>query len=328
MPQISVIVPVYRVEKYLARCVDSVLNQTFRDFDLILVDDGSPDQCPAICDAYAKKDSRIHVIHQKNGGLSAARNAGLDYIMDHSDSQWVTFLDSDDWLHPGTLEALLDAAVSNQKIVSICGFERTEGLSPEVTESQLVSEIRNTRAFYQEDPILLTVAWGKLYKKDCFREIRFPVGKLHEDEFTTYRVLFTQESIAYVPAPMYAYYVNPESITGVSWNPRRMEVWEAFRQQIRFFDDRGDRELGNLCHNRYLKNAFIQLQQLENLDEPGELSSYLPEIKEKVCSLLHEGKQRKCLDFERDFPILIRFHPVKTQMELYRRAIKRRLERK
>ena len=113
MPQISVIVPVYKVEPYLRRCVDSILAQTFTDFELILVDDGSPDNSGAICDEYAQKDARVHVIHQENGGLSAARNAGIDWVFAHSDSQWLTFVDSDDWVHPEYLERLYHAVLEH-----------------------------------------------------------------------------------------------------------------------------------------------------------------------------------------------------------------------
>ena len=127
MPEISVIVPVYKVEQFIHRCVDSILLQSFYDFELILVDDGSPDQCGAICDAYAAADNRIHVIHQKNGGLSAARNTGIDYVMANSKSHWLTFVDSDDWLHPQTLEVLLKAAEENNSRVSVCGYRETVG---------------------------------------------------------------------------------------------------------------------------------------------------------------------------------------------------------
>ena len=106
MSEISVIVPVYKVEQFSHRCVDSILHQSFTDFELILVDDGSPDQCGAICEAYAAGDARIHVIHQKNGGLSAARNTGIDYVMEHSKSHWLAFVDSDDWVHPDYLQML------------------------------------------------------------------------------------------------------------------------------------------------------------------------------------------------------------------------------
>ena len=107
MPLISVIVPVYKVEEYLSRCVDSILSQTFEDFELILIDDGSPDNCGKICDEYTKKDNRVHVIHQENGGLSSARNAGIDWAFENSDSEWLTFIDSDDWVHIQYLDLLL-----------------------------------------------------------------------------------------------------------------------------------------------------------------------------------------------------------------------------
>ena len=123
MPTISVIVPVYKVEPYLARCVDSILAQSFRDFQLILVDDGSPDNCPKLCDDYAKQDSRIHVIHQKNQGLSAARNAGIDYALS-GDSQWLSFIDSDDWVHPCFLQTLYEGAVSYGTKMASCRWQK------------------------------------------------------------------------------------------------------------------------------------------------------------------------------------------------------------
>ena len=124
MAVISVIVPVYKVERYLKRCVDSILDQTFRDFELILVDDGSPDQCGEICEKYAKKDKRIIVLHRENGGLSAARNTGLDWIFANSNSIYVTFIDSDDWVHPQYLEILLSVIESNKVAVSVGQFQR------------------------------------------------------------------------------------------------------------------------------------------------------------------------------------------------------------
>lgn len=137
MSSISVIVPVYKVEKYLDRCVKSILAQTFADFELLLVNDGSPDACPQMCDDYEKQDHRIHVIHQKNGGLSAARNAGLDWLYANSQSQWITFIDSDDWVHPTYLESLLDAVKEYNSQVSMCQLL--------VTENYQIQDISNTK---------------------------------------------------------------------------------------------------------------------------------------------------------------------------------------
>ena len=126
MSEISVIVPVYKVEQFLHRCVESILRQSFYNFELILVDDGSPDSCGEICDAYAAGDNRIHVIHQKNGGLSAARNTGIDYVMKSSDSHWIAFVDSDDWIHPDYLKVLYTTAQKTCCKISACGFFRRE----------------------------------------------------------------------------------------------------------------------------------------------------------------------------------------------------------
>lgn len=235
MPQISVIVPVYKVEPYLCRCVDSILGQTFTDFELILVDDGSPDNCPAICDEYAEKDNRVRVIHQKNGGLSVARNAGINWAFAHSDSQWITFIDSDDWIHSRMFEILYKAVIEKNVEVGICGFEPTEGVESEVDEEILSAELWNVEQFYVTYSVNATIACAKLYSRHCFSQIRYPAGKLHEDEFTTYKILFAQPKIAVISAPLYCYYHNPNSITTSVWTPRRMEVIQAFDEQISFF---------------------------------------------------------------------------------------------
>ena len=124
MATISVIVPIYKVEKYINKCIESIMVQSFQDFDLILVDDGSPDACPRRCDEYAKQDERIVVIHKKNGGLSDARNAGIDWAMEHSKSQWFAFVDSDDYLHPDYLKTLYDTAQKEEADLVICDFVR------------------------------------------------------------------------------------------------------------------------------------------------------------------------------------------------------------
>ena len=126
MPQISVIVPVYKVELYIRRCIDSILAQTFSDYELILVDDGSPDKCGAVCDEYAKQDNRIHVLHQENAGLSVARNTGIDWTFSHSDSKWLTFIDSDDWVHPRYLEALFLAVQKTGLPLATVAHKRTD----------------------------------------------------------------------------------------------------------------------------------------------------------------------------------------------------------
>lgn len=255
MPTISVIVPVYKVEKYIHRCVDSILGQTFADFELILVDDGSPDNCGAICDEYAAKDSRIIVIHQENGGLSAARNAGIDWAFANSDSQWLSFIDSDDWVHPEYLQRLLNAAVENNLPISICGYAETDGAEPTIPPETLAPVIWNTEEFYVKHNVNATIACGKLYRKECFRQLRYPLGKLHEDEFITYQILFTCGFVAVIAAPLYAYYSNPESITQSVWSSKKLVAYDALESQIAFFDKYGYSEAKRSIIRRYLKSV-------------------------------------------------------------------------
>ena len=234
MSIVSVVVPIYNVEQYLYRCVDSILNQTFTDFEMILVDDGSPDNCGRICDEYANKDKRIHVIHQENGGLSAARNAGIDYVFANSTSEWITFVDSDDWIHPQMLETLYYANIQNNTNVSICGFEKVYTDFIEIENKNIDITLFNSEDFYTKHNINATVAWGKLYKKDCFKELRYPVGKLHEDEFVTYKVLFSYNYISIIKEPLYFYFYNANSIIN-TWSKNRLSVFDALEEQIEFF---------------------------------------------------------------------------------------------
>lgn len=242
MPLISVIVPVYKVEPYLHRCVDSILTQTFTDFELILVDDGSPDNCGAICDAYAASDSRVRVIHQENGGLSAARNAGIDWAFAHSDSQWLSFVDSDDWVHPCFLEYLYRAAEETKASVSACGFKRVEeyeAAEPAAYSSQVMA----WEEFYMQDPVIGAVAWNKLYKKELFQELRYPVGKIHEDEFLTYKLLYRAGKVVWIPAELLFYFQNPSGIMKSQFSLKRLDGVDAIREQYVFAQEIKNRDL-------------------------------------------------------------------------------------
>lgn len=262
MPAISVIVPVYKVEKFLPRCVDSILNQSFSDFELILVDDGSPDRCGQMCESYAAQDGRIHVLHQENGGLSAARNTGIDWAFANSDSRWLAFVDSDDWVHPEYLRILYQTAEKTLCKLSVCGLYRTAGeplpdLEPEAPLSLDAEEYYC--GTYHEG--LTAVACGKLYHKSLFKNLRYPIGKLHEDEFTTYRAVYAAGKVGLTEARLYAYYQNPEGIMRSQWNPRRMDMLEAFAQQIAFAKTRQSRPLLEKCAQQLLYASYEQLNQ-------------------------------------------------------------------
>ena len=266
MSNISVIVPVYKVEKYLDRCVKSILNQTYKDFALILVDDGSPDKCGDMCESYARSDSRIHVIHKDNGGLSSARNAGIDFVFQRNESKWITFVDSDDWIHPQYLEILLSAAVAGIVNVSICyALWTSKEELPEAADESFT--LWNPADYYKKENTNATVAWGKLYRKECFRDIRYPEGKIHEDEFVTYRILFEQKSIAVVNQKLYGYFQNDEGITRTKWNPSRMDAVEGIKGQVPYFLSHGYRDIAQMQFSILLYTIVKNIDQIYESDD-------------------------------------------------------------
>lgn len=262
MPIISVIVPVYKVESYLSRCVDSILNQSYHEFELVLVDDGSPDNCGEICEEYAKKDRRVHVLHRNNGGLSAARNTGIEWALHNSDSEWITFIDSDDWIDPRYLELLYRAVQDTGLSAAVGGFERTDGTYVPTTIGELVTPtVWETEAFYCANKVNATVAWGKLYRKQDFAVVRYPEGKIHEDEFTTYKILFPYERIAVIEQPLYAYFQNSQSIMGSQWSPKHMAEAEGMLEELQYFAANGFANAEAYTARAYLNSLYRNLQR-------------------------------------------------------------------
>ncbi len=267
MPQISVIVPVYKVEPYLRRCVDSILAQTFTDFELVLVDDGSPDNCGAICDEYAEQDARIHVIHQPNGGLSAARNAGIDWAFANSDSQWLAFVDSDDWVHPRYLELLYRAVETDHTKISVCDYVETDTVLP-FEEPAEGTTIRDWDEFFMNRKICATVAWNKLYARDLFDGMRYPVGKIHEDEFVTYKLLIQVEKVSFLTAPLYYYYQNLQGIMKSQFSLKRLDSIDAFEERIRYVKKTNRNEVTKYCVRIFLylcEDRVASLQRAEHI---------------------------------------------------------------
>lgn len=302
MPQISVIVPVYRVEAYLSRCVESILNQTFRDFDLILVDDGSPDQCGKLCEEYACRDSRVHVIHQENAGLSAARNRGIDWAAEHSDSQWLAFVDSDDWIHPAFLERLYTIARDTGCSLSACGFLRTGGedFGEERTQD---CTVLSADAYYCGGEIpsgTVVVAWNKLYRKSLFADLRYPAGKLHEDEFTTYRAVYQAEKVAVTREPLYAYFQNTEGIIRSKWTPRKLDIVEAVEAQAAFARENNNPVLLRKALEDYIYRLHEQMAFAKDWGDSGR-RKLLSVLRKKMRRGLKQGKALSLFPFSRKF---------------------------
>ena len=209
---ISVIIPVYGVEQYLPKCVDSVLGQTYRDLEVILVDDGSPDDCPALCDAYKKKDPRVRVIHKPNGGLSDARNAGLDAAR----GDIIGFVDSDDWIAPDMYESLYAALLEHDADIAVCNFsyvnQRKNALCTAGVMHEMILENGDATKLLLEDSILQNYVWNKLYDARLWAGIRFPVGQKFEDINTTYKLFEKSRRCVLLPKVGYYYLVRQSGI--------------------------------------------------------------------------------------------------------------------
>ena len=251
-PLISVIIPIYNVEKYLARCVDSIVNQTYKNLEIILVDDGSPDRCPQMCDDYAKKDSRIKVVHKKNGGLSNARNAGMAVAT----GEYISFIDSDDYVSDDFFECLLDVMNKENSDIAECSVvkfyednrfdEFSDDLSVKTYDTQdAMSALIAENPFHQH-------VWNKLYKTELVKDIPYAVGKLNEDEFWTYLVFGRANKVARINKTMYYYFQRSSSIMGVGYNIRRLDALD-----------------GKANRQKYIENNFPDLSMQAKIDLYG-----------------------------------------------------------
>ena len=259
-PLVSVIVPVYNVEKYLRQCLDSILGQTYKNLEIIIVNDGSTDSSANIIKEYKKTDDRIVVISQKNQGLSAARNAGVK----KATGNYIMFVDSDDWIAPDIVEYLRPGRAD----VSICShYESSEGKNVSFNKSfkrKSMNPKMALTAMLKEHGFMVS-AWGKLYKKDLFEDVFFPVGKLHEDLGTTYKLILASKKVVFLPEPKYYYRQREDSIIH-EFDDRKFDI-------IELTDEMCDKivtvfpELKNVTNERRMRARFSLLRQIPN-DHP------------------------------------------------------------
>lgn len=257
MVKISVIVPVYQTEPYLAQCIESVLAQTFRDLELILVDDGSPDNCGAICDAYAAKDSRICVIHQSNAGRSVARNVGIH----KAKGAYIAFVDSDDFIANNMMEQLYRKCVDENADMAMCDvavYVDGEGVRPHespmtdmcLNQAELVEEMIGPEAWHY------IVPWNKLFRKEVFETIRFPEGYIHEDAAIAHRIAGMCQKVAQIPEELYYYRQNMQGTMNSAYSIKRTDNLMALADRIAYA---GERNWGNMLEctiSRYVYQFF------------------------------------------------------------------------
>ncbi len=232
-PLISVVIPIYNVERYIRKCIDSAINQTYTNLEIILVDDGSPDLCGKICDEYLVIDTRIKVIHKKNGGLSDARNFGINV----ASGSYITFIDSDDWVRNDYIESLYEAIIKTKSDVSVCEFsyitENDKRLNSIVDDGHY-------EVFLHKEAIIalmyankiLTSAWGKLYKMKLFISRRYPKGKLFEDIPVTYDIFLQNIKVVFVASASYYYLYRESAISKMKFSPERMDAIQFIEEAM------------------------------------------------------------------------------------------------
>ena len=243
MNKIFFVVPVYKVEKYLGRCIESILAQTYENIEIVLVDDGSPDNCPKLCDEYAAKYPNIKVIHKENGGLSDARNAGIIYVREVADDEdYITFVDSDDYIHSDYARRMISLCEENGCNLSQCGYEKGSSDTFEKTNADANVECKTAREALLGYRIK-SQACAKVFKVKVFKDILFPVGVINEDEFTTYRAVYNAEKMAFTDENLYYYFQHGTGIMAeiakkLKNNARRYDFLKAYEERIKFFEDK------------------------------------------------------------------------------------------
>ncbi len=274
-PLLSVIIPVYHVEKYLGRCIDSILVQTYKNLEIILVDDGSDDRCGEICDEYAKRDARVIVIHKENGGVADARNKGLA----KATGEYITFVDPDDYINKNMYEEMISRMKKENADIVMCDFKYVykDNVCAGINESSGNAHIRainGKEALYRsydsyKAGILYSVLWNKICKRELYEDIVFPSGRIYEDEARVFMLLYKAPRILFVEYPYYYYHQHDQSIVGKKWTKKNTQLLDAYIDKLEYYEKNKEqalfeRELIHVLHmfcytKRKLSEESIQM---------------------------------------------------------------------
>lgn len=274
--KVSIVVPVYKVEKYLSRCVDSIINQTYKNLEIILVDDESPDICPEICDKYALIDDRVKVIHKENGGLSSARNAGMEICK----GDYIYFIDSDDWLSDNSvLEDFVNCAEKNDS--DFCYGLLNKATDTEISQIYCNNRYSDDRLFFLSNPYLFS-AWNKLYKRSLLQFIKFVPGRINEDVDVIPLVFSQAKKVCRLYKYTYNYYTNNESITRKKFSEKRFDMFKSVKHVYENFSGTSE-ELNVFYENIFgfqLFSVFIEiLKNTSGTEKKMYLKKYVEMLK-------------------------------------------------
>lgn len=304
------IVPVYKVEAYLHRCVDSLLSQSYEHCRIILVNDGSPDRCGEICKEYADRYERISYVEKENGGLSDARNAGLELCLKEAeDTDFITFVDSDDFLHPEFARLMRNACEEQDCLCAQCAIEQGSAdvfSDSRVPENWTVLPAKEALLGYR----LKSQCTPKLFSVSLLRKERMRVGVWNEDEFITYRLVYQAGKIVFTDRPLYYYYQHPGSImhsiaNDLRDNPHRWDWLTAYRERIAYFTECGEPELvrktqEKICTDillRYSEQKSLPAEVRDRAVDSGEFLSLYRENYDKIKGAPFIPRKRAAIYF-------------------------------
>lgn len=314
LPKVSVVVPVYNVEKYLQQCLDSILAQTFQDFELILVNDGSDDKSGEICEKYAKHEKRIRVFHQKNQGQSTARNIGVSL----SRTDWILFVDSDDVIHSRLIEYLYKAALEVGANASTCMRKQDKYISKDffeecayecykvdINEDTLID-------FYNQKSHIYWALFPSLIKKDIVEKKRFIPQKIYEDNALTCQWLYEAKRIAVVSQELYFYRQNPTGTMQRPFSPQKLDYLWALREQLRFYDSVHYYKLIDIIAREYIGATLWMCQIIDKESKDKKLKKEVSKITKRECEYY---KQYICGYIEEIQALDKQIHPYWTKVK-------------
>lgn len=275
---VSVIVPVYNVEKYVDACIYSIVTQSYHNLEILVVDDGSTDSCGKICDGWAKRDLRVKVIHQKNQGLSGARNVAIDIC----EGEWITFIDSDDFVEPDYIKTLLELAERYEVKISQCSYTEVEYLKVEEEDTE--------EGFLDSAQFLLsskyqTMAWGKIYKREIFKMVRFPYGKIHEDMALTYRIVYEAGRIAYTTKKLYFYRTSRSEsiIRAKKFYREKLIVLQFLKEQTEFYEEKKEVDLMKRAYRDYAYALLENYNKTKKVLKDKEMGYKIKKEYRRIC---------------------------------------------
>lgn len=278
-PLVSIIVPVYKVEHYIANCIESIIKQTYKNWELLLIDDGSPDNSGTICDSYSNQDDRIHVIHKENGGQSSARNVGLDIMK----GSFVTFLDSDDYWHECYLSHLMELLFQyNADVVHCNCIWGNSAVFPEIKKPEEILIVSGKEALYKD--ISDVLLWAKIYKSSLWENIRMPLGVHNEDDCTTWKICYKANRYVYTSKQLVYHTINNDGLTSQGTRKLDLSYYQSYEEKRNLFRKENEIELLRWTLFKWQKSILLGYG---NAGATAEQRAYL---KEKFDSISEEIK--------------------------------------